>query len=753
MIGRTLCFSFALALAPSGALATTIAVMEFDNATDDLDWAPLGKGFQEMFLVDLDKAESLQTVPRQTLREQALALNVPRPADSSHRRALAERAGASHLLYGSFRVDGQEMSLRVELLDTANDRVIMKEVRTGEAEAFFELQKDVLQASIGALELDLSARERAETGRLHTADFLAFQDFSRGLDLFDAQRYEASLTALRSATERDVQFGLAQLTLKAYEELIAQTRQKAQAIHAVRTEERRLQRLQAAGEEVEVIRRLLQVARREGPQHTRLRLAALHTLAVAYSNVGRRNGLRELPRIEDRFALARAADQLWARYHTEALKLWPALPLQPSETFYRGMPRLDHFDEDLERNAKTLWERGADHPENRRNDLLSNLRQYGATARALHLSMADQVALHDTFLELAVQLEPSETWMRYANDARLKEYRQVLRFDDATRLLESEASRTENEWKLRSLAKEMETNRDFVAFLQNAGQPQIAQEWLHLGLNGTFGPSSSLINGRRHFMDRALSAEARHLLTRARRTTRRGYLLLDETPLWSHHPNNSVSTGPRSDARRTTSLRYYQQKPDILAALFYGGAEPLSSPSLRTTLSFRAPDDFQPHRDVAQGLVNGRPEVGLLFGLEDLDVPLQTTAEAEQRRIDPSQPRTRPDRELTRPMTGYMLRIRDRRAELLRIVEAERGSFDRKERFDEELLESASLRRSQERIPIELKVQGDAITIHVGGTKIRARLPSAPHGFIGLWIQGQGFVEVEGMALSGQPEG
>lgn len=738
---------------PGHAQAARVAVMEFENASADPDWEPLGKGFQEMFLVDLDKAEAVEVISRHTLRDKEQELSLPSPTAAEHRKVLASGAGATHLLYGSFRIDGQEMELRVEVLDAEQGRIVLQDSRAGSADTFFDLQKQALQASIGALSLDLSPRERAETGRLHTADFMAFQDFSRGLDLFDAERYEASLQALRSATERDVQFGLARLTLEAYEELIAQTRARASAIHSVRVEERRLERLEGAGEEVEVVRRLLEIARREGPDHTRLRLTALHTLAVAYGNVGgRKNKLQNLRRIEDRFAMARAADQLWARYHNEAMSLWPKLPVQPDESFYCNFPSLDTFDEDLEKCAEQLWTRGNNHPDNRRNYLLSNIRYPYHTARALHLPKSEEVALHDRFVEMAAQLNPSDVWLKHEDEARLKSYREVLRFDDATRMLEAEATRTDNEWRLKGLAREMEVNRDLVALIEQSGQPQTAREWVILGLNGTMGPSGVLTTGRRLFAGRALDHDGRHHLTRFRRLSRRGYILLDDVPLWSHHPNNPVSRGPVLDARRTTALRYYQAKPDILPSLFFGGATPISSPVMRTTLRYRVPDEFRPHRDVATGLVDGRPKVVLLFGLVDLDVPLQTTAAAEKARFDSPSSSRRSERELTRPMQGYMLRIHDNRVEIARIVETTRGSFDRKEGFDIEVLDSANLRRPGDELSVEIEVDGDQVVAKVGSAKLSARLPSPPHGFIGLGIEGPGFVEIHGLTVTGQAE-
>lgn len=747
----TLIAALAVALLATPALAAKVAVLEFANDSSDPEWTPLGKGLQELFLVDLDKANTVEVLERREVLARAQALGVATPAALADRRRLASDTGASHILSGSFSVQGAQLALKIELLDAGRGKVVLDEVHKGEAEAFFEVQKQALQASIRALGLDLSARERAETGRLHTADFQAFRDFSRGLDLFDAERYEASLTALRAATERDVQFGLARITLEAYEQLIAQTRQKAQAIHAVKVEERRLARFQAVGEEVEVVRKLIAIAGREGPQHQRERLTALHTLAMAHDGpAGRKRRLRELFQIEDRFELARARERYFVRYQDEARPLWPRVPLRPSEHFYTGLPSLESFDKDFERAVDHLWEYGSDYPDNRRNAMIDNARYPARTAMARHWSLAQEIEHEEELLQLATELGLSASSSRRVREDLFKRLRLVLRYDDSTRLLQQLASESDNEWALKGYADQMEKNRQAVAFLQAKVDPDFAREWL---LQGWSVPSQDKWSE----FTAPLSARSKSSLTRARRWPTNSFVLLDDVPLWSVNNSHTVYVGPQSDPRRTTSLRLNEEDAGRQAFFFAGGAQPLSNIALATRVRFTIPEDFWPgpaDRNREERRVGvGRPTVGIAFGLVDIDVPLQKNAAAEQSAQQRAAGAKADARILSRPMTGYLLEIRENEVAVVQIVEAERGSYDRKDKIDRKDLATVPLKRAGDDLPVRLRIQGDRLDATVGRTRIQTRLPESPDGYQGFWVEGQGFVEIEGLTLQGSSGG
>jgi TolB-like protein len=730
---------------PAWAANVTVAVLEFANTGADPDWAPLGKGFQEMFLVDLAKAESIDVIERRTLLEKSRSMGIAVPADLAARTRLATATGATHLLAGSFRVEGDNMVLEVELLDARAGKLLLDEDTVSEKDAFFELQKGALKASISALNLALTPKERADTSRLHTADFLAFQDFSRGLDLFDSERYEASLGALRQAAERDVQFSLAQITLEAYEELITQIRTKADALHVVQNEEKRLAELAAAGEEVEVLRRLLAIAAEPGDDNRRERLTALHTLSVAYGNLGTNRGkLRSLRAVEDHFAMARAADQLAARYYAEALPLWPALPLQVSQDFYGGFPEVETFDKDWARCIKTLWERGADYPQNRINYLNDNLRYPREMARMLHLDLAAQVRLHDLFLKLGIQNGAPDYWIKSEREELVQAYRTVLRFDDSTRIVEAFAKQSENEYALRGFAEDIEVNHEYERYLRSAADKTLAREWVQIAMADGWSKGPVLNQGAKEFSGKTLSDAGKEMLTNARDwpSNDKDYLLVGDTPVWVHQYYYILWSGPRTDARRTSSIRY-AKKPgseEGLDTLAFVGGVPLSDLDMGFDVSWTVPSDFRP-RGKSTALEPGdRPTVSFMIGLTYLNVPLIK---------DP----TTDERLLARPMRGTTVRISPTEIAIVSTVESKRGSYERKEVFDEKVLSRKALKRPLPRdVRVDVAVRGGKVVVKVGDVVVEARADEVA-GYQALRWGGAGFVEVSNFSLRGTEAG
>ncbi|MBX2801888.1 MAG: hypothetical protein KTR31_29685 [Myxococcales bacterium] len=727
-----------LSASPARAANVTVAVLEFANTSGDAEWDALGKGFQEMFLVDLSKADTVQVVPRSDLRASAVSLGITVPAAVADRLRLAKQSGASFVMSGLYSVAGATMSLRVDLLDVTSGQVVLSDARDGEAEAFFDLQKQALTASMDALKLSLSPKERAEAGRLHTADFLAFQDFSRGLDYFDAERYEAGLRSLRSATERDAAFSLAAITLAQYQERISQIRTKAESIGVVRAEQERMKRLAMAGDAVDATRRLLAVAADGSAGNQRERLTALYLLTLAYQGKWFRSAtLRNYYAVQDRFAMRRASEQLAARYHAEALPLWPALPVKIDEDFVRDFPSGEDFDADFAEAVTYLWERGVDSANNRKSYLLDNLRYPREMAKLLRLSLADEIALFDRNRELALAFDAEPWRLKNEQEEMVKEFRRVLRFDDSTRILDGFAEVSENQYALKGFANEIERNRDFVALLSEAKDRSQMEEWLLLAIE-EFGTGGNVRNmGREHFGGKGLDPEGAALLTRVRDWPRDSYLLVDDVPVWVHQPGFFFHPGPMSDPRRAESFRYNRASSDDLDGLVFMGAEPLGDLDLGFTLTFTAPDDFWPGSAERRKLQEGRPDVAALVGLVDLDVPLERD------------PVTRED-SLGKPLRGIAVWLRDGELQLVQTTESERGSYDRKAAFTERVLAKKSLPRLSDRVRVDVAVRGTTLVATVGNRSVKTKLSEAPVGYQGFQLRGQGFVEISDLFVTGR---
>ncbi len=740
----------AAALAPPSARADAalrVAVLEFTNASTDPQFDPLGKGLQSMLTTDLASVEALQLVERGRLTEIQAEIDLGRSgavdADSAVR--FGKLAGASHLLTGSFTVVGANMRLDARLFRVEDGHVQFAQDISGETEAFFELEKQLVDGLIKSFGLKLAARERAAVARIHTADFEAFQSFSAGIDLFDQEAYDDALEQLRAATARDEDFKLARVTLEEYEQLIASLRTRRDELAAARQEMERMERLQAAQGEARIVQRLFGIAAEEGAKAQRRRLTALHTLAIAYANLGTNRGkLSELRRTEDRWAMQRTAEVMARSYWAEALPLWPAVSPVVDDDFYGGLPEEPaDFDAEFAESVAWLFERGADYPENRKNYLLNTLRYPREMARLLHLDRAEEVRLRETLVEAGYELDPRDYWREEQKEALIEDYRKVLRLDEATALLTQGAGGEDNPHVLEVIAREVEHNRDYQALLEETKNPERMAEWIMLAQAGGWSRTPIVSQGQKHFMGAQPDA---HGWARLNDVRKKGfgkdeYVLIGRHPLWALQAAWWLRTGARSDPLRSDSLRYYKpgDKTDELDTIMLLDGVPREDLTARFELGWSRPDDWaQPSRmrDLPreEPWTEDRPMVGFLFGVQDVDVDKQETESGED--------------EMTRPMTAWMILFTPDQVQLVRQVESQRGIWDRKEAFERQVLASSPVRwKKGQRSKVAIKVEGGGIKVTVDGKTHRFDAPEGRRGFYGFHAWGFGYWDVEGLKI------
>lgn len=734
-----------LLLLPSLALADVrVAVLEFDAASTDARFAPLGKGLQSMIGTDLSQVSTITVVERARLNDVLSEQQLTRSAafDPKTTIHIGGLLGATHLVVGSFTVVGETMRLDARLLEAQTGQSLLGEKVEGEKEAFFELQKDLVKALVRGLDIAPSAKERAAISRIHTADFDAFAGFSRGIDLFDQEAYDDALQSLREAAAKDSDFKLARITLDAYEDLLATLRTRRDELQTAKHELERLDKLKAVQGQAEVVARLFAIAGQPGPAAQRQRLTARYLLSVAYANLGSNQGkLGDLRRSEDRFAMQRTAEALAAAYFTEATGVYPEITPVVSSRFYTRLPDdASTFDAFFDDAVHKLWEHGRDRANNRRSYLLNDLRYTRDLARLLHLDLAEEVQLRERFRDWGSQIEPDDYWKDEHRDALIKAYRSVLRLDESTALLTASTIGVENPRALDAITAEIEVNRDFQKLLEEAKDPTLMREWMLLAQDSwSKGP---VLRFGREQLGSSPTSKGLHQLNRFRELDNDDYVLIGEHPLFPLQATWHLKTGPRTDVRRGSSLRYDNADPaKTLASIVIADGVPADSLRARFVLRYRPPADFWPDgvrpKDVPDGTrptsPEGRPEVLLLFGLQDVDVDKVKNEETGEY-------------EVPRPTTGHAVLLADDVA-LLGLVETERGSYGRKEGFDWTEHGRKPLRAKADTLPVDIRIQGTGVQVQAGGRSFRFTLPAASQGFYGLLIRGVGFVEVAELSL------
>jgi TolB-like protein len=722
-----LCSSLSLVSQTPKEKALRVAVLPFEGVGPE-EAGEVGSALQAMLITDLAATPSLRLVERAQLgdimAEQQMA--VSGAMDTSTIPRLGKLLSASHVLVGRCTIVGSKLRLDSRLVSVEKGTVLLAESTEGDKDAFFELEKALANQLIQKLGVTLAPKERAQVAKIHTADYQAFRAFGRGLRLHDQKLEEKAILALQEAIQKDKDFNLAATTLDEYQRLIASLKNRAESILDAQRQLERAKADEAAGAEAKLVERLQKLA--EGPDTAwEDRLTALHSLAVALGNLGsRQNKLYHLRRIEDRFWMKRQAEAAAARYEEEALKVFPVAPLTIDESNYSWSltENLGEFDKEWAWAKKKLL-RVEDIAENQKNMVLSSARYPDLTAELLHFDARQTAAFHQQLFDLCKKLQPDEYHVTEGLEALAKRWRNVLELDKSTALFTELSRRSDNPWRLKGLAQEVETNRDLAAFLSKA--PQEGREYLLLN-------EGNLHAARSVFPDRSVSPRALQELTRLRAWPHQDrFMLIGDLPVWSLGNPNILSTGPRADAHRAAELRYHRparmsdKDVDALIAL---GAAPRQSFTLKTRLSFTAPPDFAPRDPIDPG----RPEVTFLFAMSDVDC---------EKREDPATQKA----VTTRPMKAYGLILKSDAVQLVRLVESGRDMWNRKGPLHEEVVRSSPEKGEAATQDLVVKMSGVHVVVEVNGRSHRFTLPQPTAGFTGLRVRGYGYVSMGALAI------
>lgn len=718
---------------PSKAQAPRIAVLPFDGGKG-AEQEEVGTALQAMVITDLASVPGLRLLERARIKdllaEQELGLSGA--LDPATAAQTCKLLGASHLLVGRCTVVGAKMRLDARLLRAQAGDVVVAAAIEGDKEAFFELEKDLVNRLITAMGVKLLPKERAEVAKVHTADYEAFRTFGKGLRLYDAKQVEPALAALREAMAKDRDFKLAALTLDEYQRILSTLRTQADDLLVAQATLERAKRDQAAAGEAALVERLQKLAQSPDRED---RLTALHSLAVAFGNVGgRQNKLANLRKHEDRFAFRRQADAAAARYVTEALAAFPAAPLTVDDSRYaHGLTEnLQDFDKEWAWAKKRLLGVG-DIEENRRNALFDSTRYVEPTAAMMLLDARQTVAFHQQLFDLTVKLKPSDYHLKEQRESLAKQWRQVLELDKSTALFAELSRGTDNPWALKGLASEIEQNRDLAKLLAESPTPGLVREYLLLqGRDGGIGAAKSLFGP-----EKTPTLRAQQELTRQRKWPREAFLWIGDQPCWSLNSDFFLSTGPRTDPHRTEELRVWHPADRLKdpEPLILAGASPRGSFTAAFTLGFTVPLDFQMRQGEAP-TASQRPEVAFLLGLQDVDCD----------KVE--DPATKKDL-LVRPMKGYAVLLGEQGVKLVALTETERDTWGRKTGFAVKELGTKALDLGRERQSVTVKVVGTQVTVEAGGKKAAFTLPAAVSGYTGFRVTGPGFVAISGLKILG----
>src|SRR5881628_2135387 len=153
----------------------SIAVLPFENLSDDKENAYFADGIQDDVLTNLSKISDLKVISRTSVMQyKGAAKNV---------REIGKALGVSNILEGSVRRSGNKVRVNVQLIDATSDEHVWASDYDRDVTDVFAIQSDLAQKIAEALQAKLSAGEKSQMTRKPTENGEAYLAFVQAHNL------------------------------------------------------------------------------------------------------------------------------------------------------------------------------------------------------------------------------------------------------------------------------------------------------------------------------------------------------------------------------------------------------------------------------------------------------------------------------------------------------------------------------------------------------------------------------------------
>jgi TolB-like protein/class 3 adenylate cyclase/Tfp pilus assembly protein PilF len=167
-------------------LEKSIAVLPFENLSDDKENAFFTEGVQDEILTYLAKIADLKVISRTSVMQYKSGL-------MRNLREIGRQLGVAHLLEGSVQRAGGKVRVNAQLIDARNDAHLWAQTYDRDLADVFAIQSEVAQAIADQLNAKLSPEEKAAIKEPPTADLVAYDLYVRAQAFRAATSFNARL--------------------------------------------------------------------------------------------------------------------------------------------------------------------------------------------------------------------------------------------------------------------------------------------------------------------------------------------------------------------------------------------------------------------------------------------------------------------------------------------------------------------------------------------------------------------------------
>jgi TolB-like protein/Flp pilus assembly protein TadD len=173
---------FVLPRAAAHKIDKSIAVLPFENLSDEKENAYFADGIQDDILTNLSKIGDLKVISRTSV--------MPYRGSQHNVRDIGKALGVSTILEGSVRRAGNRVRVNVQLIDATNDEHLWANDYDRDLTDVFAIQTDLAQKIAGELQAKLSPTEKAQIENKPTQNGEAYLAFIQARNLFSPEEFE-----------------------------------------------------------------------------------------------------------------------------------------------------------------------------------------------------------------------------------------------------------------------------------------------------------------------------------------------------------------------------------------------------------------------------------------------------------------------------------------------------------------------------------------------------------------------------------
>jgi TolB-like protein/class 3 adenylate cyclase/Tfp pilus assembly protein PilF len=195
---------------PTAIPEKSIAVLPFENLSDEKENAYFADGVQDEILTGLARVADLKVISRTSTLQY-------RVGAERNLREIAKALGVAHVLAGSVQRAGSRVRVSAQLIDARTDSQLWAERYDRDVIDVFAIESELAAKIVAQLQAKISPSEKAAIGQKPTADLTAHDLYIRAKTLIttsvfstpQAESLSEAVRLLNEAIERDPAFALA----------------------------------------------------------------------------------------------------------------------------------------------------------------------------------------------------------------------------------------------------------------------------------------------------------------------------------------------------------------------------------------------------------------------------------------------------------------------------------------------------------------------------------------------------------------